>query len=104
MRTKKFDRYIKNEMKEEIQKELKKMREDFMELQQQVADNKQNIDDHTQEIHNIITRHIPSFRISSSISFFMYLSNFFVYIYICSSFFIVLYVFFRFTITDFEVS
>ena len=53
-------------MEEDIRKEQKKMREDFLELQQQVADNtqdiavnKQNIDDHTQEIHNINARHIP---------------------------------------------
>ena len=64
----KFDRYINNEMEEDIRKELKKM-----ELQQQVADNTQNIADntqniadnthnidaHTEEIHNINTRHIP---------------------------------------------
>jgi L-lactate utilization protein LutB len=61
MRMQKFDRYINNEMEEDIRKELKKM-----ELQQQVADNTQNIadntqniDDHTKEIHNINTRHIP---------------------------------------------
>jgi uncharacterized protein YwqG len=66
MRTKSFDKCIKNEMEEDIRKEQKKMREDFLELQQQVADNtqdiadnKQNIDDHTQEIHNINARHIP---------------------------------------------
>jgi len=66
MRTKKFDKSIKNGKEEDIRKEQKKMREDFMELQQQVADNtqdiadnKQNIADHTQEIHNINTRHIP---------------------------------------------
>ena len=52
MRTKKFDRCTTNEMEEDIRKELKKMREDFMELQQQVADN-------TQDIHRINTRHIP---------------------------------------------
>ena len=46
-------------MEEDIRKEQKKMKEDFLELQQQVADNKQNIDDHTQEIHNINARHIP---------------------------------------------
>ena len=40
-------------MEEDIQKVQKKMREDFPELQQQAADN-------TQEIHNINTRVIPS--------------------------------------------
>ena len=52
MRTKSFDKCIKNEMEEDIRKEQKKMREDIIELQQQVAEN-------TQEIHNINTRHIP---------------------------------------------
>ena len=39
-------------MEEDIRKELKEIREEFMELQQQVTDN-------TQEIHNINTRNIP---------------------------------------------
>ena len=39
-------------MEEDIWKELKEIRKEFMELQQQVADN-------TQEIHNINTRNIP---------------------------------------------
>ena len=68
MRTKNFDKCIKNEMEEDIQKKLKEMREEFMELKQDVtecktdiADNKQNISDNTQEIHNINTRQcIPS--------------------------------------------
>ena len=47
LRTEKFDRYKKNEMEEDIRKEQKKMK-----LQQQV-------DDHTQKIHNINTRIIP---------------------------------------------
>ena len=73
MRTKKFDRCIKNEMEEDMRKDLKEIREEFMELRQDVtecktdiadnkqniADNKQTIADHRQEIHNINTRHIP---------------------------------------------
>jgi septal ring factor EnvC (AmiA/AmiB activator) len=84
MRTKQFDRCIKNEMEEDMRKDLKEIREEFMELRQDVtecktdiADNKQNIADnkqnivdnkqtianHRQEIHNINTRHIsPNIR------------------------------------------
>ena len=39
-------------MEEDIRKELKEIREEFMELQQQVAD-------YTQEFHNINARNIP---------------------------------------------
>ena len=53
MRKKSFDRCIKDEMEEDIRKVQKKMREDFMESQQQAADN-------TQEIHSINTRVTPS--------------------------------------------
>ena len=40
-------------MEEDNRKEMKKMQEHIMELQQQLADNRQ-------DIHNINTRHIPS--------------------------------------------
>jgi hypothetical protein len=38
MRTKKFDKCIKNEMEEDIRKELKEIREEFMELNQKVTE------------------------------------------------------------------
>ena len=53
MRMKSFDRCIKNEKEEDIRKVQKKMQEDFIDPQQQAADN-------TQEIHNINTRVITS--------------------------------------------
>ena len=63
---KKFDKCIINEMEEDIRKELKEIREEFMELQKNVtecetdiADNRKTISDNRQEMHNIITRHIP---------------------------------------------
>ena len=52
MRTKSFDKCIIHEMEKDIRKELKEMRAECMELQQQVVDN-------TLKIHNINTRHIP---------------------------------------------
>jgi hypothetical protein len=45
MRTKMFDKCIRNEMEEDMRKELTKIREECMELRQ--------------DIHNINTRHIP---------------------------------------------
>jgi hypothetical protein len=45
MRTKMFDKCIRNEMEEDVRKELTKIREECMELRQ--------------DIHNINTRHIP---------------------------------------------
>ena len=59
MRTKKFDRCIKNEMEEDMRKDLKEIREEFMELRQDVTECKTDIADHRQEIQNINTRHIP---------------------------------------------
>ena len=59
MRTKKFDRCIKNEMEEDMRKDLKEIREEFMELRKDVTECKTDIADHRQEIHNINTRHIP---------------------------------------------
>jgi septal ring factor EnvC (AmiA/AmiB activator) len=61
-----FDRCIKNEMAENMRKDVKEIREEIMELGKDVtecktdiADNKQNIADHRNEIHNINTRNIP---------------------------------------------
>lgn len=66
MRTKQFDKCIKNEKEEYMRKDLKEIREELMELRQDVtecktdiADNKQNIADNRQEIHNIKASHIP---------------------------------------------
>ena len=47
-------------MEEDIRKEQKKIREDFMELQQDVTECKANIADNTLKIHIIDTKHIPS--------------------------------------------
>jgi uncharacterized protein YlxW (UPF0749 family) len=60
MRTKKFDKCIKNEMEEDIRKEQKKIREDVMELQQDVHEWKADIADNTRKIHINDTKHIPS--------------------------------------------
>ena len=49
MRTKKFDKCIINEKEEDIRKELKEIREDFMELKQKCST----------DIDDIIDRHIP---------------------------------------------
>ena len=38
MRTKKFDRCIKNEMEEDMRKDLKEIREEFMELRQDLTE------------------------------------------------------------------
>jgi ribosomal protein L29 len=38
MRTKKFDRCIKNEKEEDMRKDLKEIREEFMELRQGVTE------------------------------------------------------------------
>jgi septal ring factor EnvC (AmiA/AmiB activator) len=61
-----FDRCIKNEMAENMRKDVKEIREEIMELGKDVtecktdiADNKHNIADHRNEIHNINTRNIP---------------------------------------------
>jgi septal ring factor EnvC (AmiA/AmiB activator) len=73
MRTKTFDKCIKNEMEEDMQKEFMELRQDVVESKtdiadnkqniadnkQNIADNEQNIADHRKEIHNINTRHIP---------------------------------------------
>ena len=57
MRTKMFDKCIKNEMEEEMRKDLKEIRDELMELRQDVTEcktdiavNKQNNTDNTQNI------------------------------------------------------
>ena len=54
-----FDRCIKNEMAEDMRKDLKEIHEEFMELRQDVTECKTDIAGHRQKIHNINTRHIP---------------------------------------------
>ena len=46
-------------MEEDIRKELKEIREEFMELHKNVTECKTDIADNRQEIDNINTMHIP---------------------------------------------
>ena len=47
----------------EIHEEFMKLKQDVTEYKAAIADNKQNIDDHSHEIHNINSRHIsPNIR------------------------------------------
>jgi hypothetical protein len=63
MRTKKFDKCIKNEMEEDMRKDLNEIREEFVELRQDMTKCKTDIAYHRQEIHSINTKHIrPSIR------------------------------------------
>jgi len=59
MRTKKFDKCIKNKMEEDIRKELKEIREEFMELNQKVTECSTDIADNRKKIYDINDRHIP---------------------------------------------
>ena len=59
MRTKMFDKCIKNEMEEEMRKDLKEIRQDVTECKTDIAVIKQNMAHHRQEMDNINTRHIP---------------------------------------------
>jgi uncharacterized coiled-coil DUF342 family protein len=59
LRTKKFDKCIINEMEEDIRKELKEIREEFMELNQKVTDCSTDIAENRKKIYDINDRHIP---------------------------------------------
>ena len=59
MRTKKFDKCVINEMEEDIRKELKEIRVEFMELNQKLTECSIDIADNRQKIYNINDRHIP---------------------------------------------